>query len=323
MALIDIRLAHLRNVLLVADSRSYAAAARRAFRSQPALSHSIRQVEQKLGAPIFEPQSRTELTPFGERCLPILREAVARLEHALQDVRRLADASTGHQAIAILPSVAQQWLPWLLRDFRALYPGIELRVLAEDSGSVQRLVAEAAVDLGISSQPSADSKLIFEPLMRDQFGLLCRKDHPYASLASVAWARLEGEPLLGSTMHRQLDGSPVARLLAAPRVYVSNLPTLVALVRAGIGVQPLPAMAYPKPQPDLAFVPLIRPVETRQIGSLLLAGRSLLPASAALIGLIKAGLRQNGRAQGDTTACRSGAGSPGKLRPARARLPPR
>ena len=60
----DLSITHYRHFLLVAELRSFRAAAARAFRSQPALSLSIREMEQRLGQPLFERGNRNTLTRF-------------------------------------------------------------------------------------------------------------------------------------------------------------------------------------------------------------------------------------------------------------------
>ncbi|GAA4339310.1 LysR family transcriptional regulator [Pigmentiphaga soli] len=285
-ALIDMRLSQLRQFLLVVETKSYQVAARQSYRSQPALSQAIHQLEQRLGAPLFEKGSRATLTPFGERCLPLIREAVAHMERSLASMLNMADVSGGRLALAILPSIAQEWLPWLLTEFNARHPGVEVRVLADDSVNVQRLVAEGEVDFAISSTPSPDPRLVFRPLVRDQYGLLCRIDHRHAGARSLRWERLGGERIIGSMMQRFLDDSPVGALLGRPGVYVSNLPTLVALVKNRVGVVPLPALAFPSAEQELAFVPLVGPVMKRTIGIVSVKGRSLLPSAQAMVDLL-------------------------------------
>jgi DNA-binding transcriptional LysR family regulator len=288
---IDVRLSQLRQLLLVDETRSYLAAARQAYRSQPALSQAVHQLESRLGAAIFEKGSRATLTPFGERCLPILREALSHMESSLATVMNIAAAAGGSLSFAILPSVAQEWLPWLLGEFNGRHPNVKVRVLAHDSLNVERLVAEGQVDFGISSSPADLTKLAFRPLVRDQFGLLCRNDHEYARARTLRWDKLQGEPILGSMMHRILQGTEVAPLLSDPAVYVSNLPTLVSLVRNRVGVVPMPALAFPVSEPGLAFVPLVAPVQSRTIGILSLHNRSLFPAAQAMVDLLLKGLR--------------------------------
>ncbi|MGZ5153410.1 MAG: LysR family transcriptional regulator, partial [Burkholderiales bacterium] len=104
--MLDVRLAQLRHFLLIVETKSFRVAAKRAFRSQPALSQSIRQLEARLGQPLFEDGSRTTLTPFGESCLPVIRELVAHIDRATQSMLHVAEVSGGRLSIAIVPSVA-------------------------------------------------------------------------------------------------------------------------------------------------------------------------------------------------------------------------
>ena len=293
--MLDLRLSQLRHFLLVVETKNFKTAAKRAFRSQPALSQSIRQLESRLGQPLFEKGSRTTLTPFGESCLPLIHELVAHIERSTRSMLHVAQLTGGRVAIAILPSVATQWLPSLLRTFTERHPGVEVNVLAEDSRNVHRLVAEGEVDFGVSSLHRADPNIDFTPLLEDRFGLLCRLDHPLAlSRKPLAWEALRGHPILGNVMHRLLEDTPAWEFVARPRIRVSNLPTLLALVEEGLGVTAVPALACPRNTRGFAFLPLVRPIKTRTIGVMGLAGRSLLPAARAMVDLMKAHLKEDG-----------------------------
>jgi DNA-binding transcriptional LysR family regulator len=292
MNMIDIRLSQLRQFLLVVEAKSYLSASRLAYRSQPALSQAIHQLESRLGAPLFEKGSRAVLTPFGERCLPMIREAVAHMESSLSTMLDMASLSGGRLSLAILPSIAQEWLPWLLTEFNNRFPHVELNVLADDSRNVQRLVTEGEVDFGISSTPIEDTKLSFRPLLEDYFGLLCRVDHPHAGSRSLRWNKLAGERILGSVMHRVLEDTQAGPLLPHRGIYVSNLPTLVSLVKNRVGVVPIPALAFPVSEPELTFVPLAAPVTKRVIGILSLKQRTLFPPAQAMVDLLLERLRR-------------------------------
>ena len=287
--MLDLRLVQLRHFLLVVETKNFRTAARRAFKSQPALSQSIRKLERSLGRPLFEKSSRTTLTPFGNICLPLIREMAAHIERATGSMLHVAQITGGSVTLAILPSIATWWLPSILSAFVGRHPGVEVKVLAEDSSTVHRLVAEGEVDFGVSSLNEPDPGIDFQPLIQDRFGLLCRSDHPLArSARSLAWESLRDQPVLGNVMHRLLADTPVSQWVAHPRIHVTNLPTLLALVEAGLGVTPIPALACPPQNRGLAFIPLVRPVRTRTIGIMSLAGRSLLPAAQALAELLRA-----------------------------------
>jgi len=292
--MLDLRLSQLRHFLLIVETKSFGTASKRAFRSQPALSQSIRQLESRLGQPLFEKRSRTTLTPFGESCLPLIREMVAHIERSTTSMLHVAQRSGGRVAIAILPSVATQWLPSLLKAFVHAHPGVEVNVLAEDSRNVHRLVARGEVDFGVSSLHEPDPNIQFTPLIEDRFGVLCRCDHPLAaSRRPLPWDALRGQSILGNVMHRQLAETRAWDFVAAPHIHVTNLPTLLALVENGLGVTPIPALACPREARGLAFIPLVRPTRARTIGIMALAGRSLLPAADAMVTLMKVHLKEN------------------------------
>ncbi len=294
--MLDLRLSQLRHFLLIVETKSFRAASKRAFRSQPALSQSIRQLESRLGQPLFEKRSRTTLTPFGESCLPLIREMVAHIERSTTSMLHVAQRTGGRVAIAILPSVATRWLPSLLDAFVRAHPGVEVKVLAEASGNVQRLVAQGEVDFGVSSLHEPDLNLQFTPLIEDRFGLLCRSDHPLAaSRRPLSWDALRGHTIIGNVMHRQLADTRAWDFVATARIHVTNLPTLLALVQNGLGITPIPALACPREARGLAFIPLVRPTHARTIGVMALAGRSLLPGADAMIALMKAHLREDER----------------------------
>lgn len=281
--MIDLRLSQLRQFLLLVETKKYKSAAELSYRSQPALSHAIRELEQRLGAPLFEQNSRATLTPFGESCLPLIRESLLYMDRSIATMRQLASVSTGSIAFAVLPATARIWMPSLVGEFRTQYPDVDIRVRAATSPDIQRLVATGDMDFGITSGPTDDPKLVFEPLVHDRFGLVCRSDHHCADSASVRWDRLVNERMIGSDMNQMLEVSLTMSRLPRPTLHVSNLPTLVGLIKGQLGVALMPALDFPMDEPDLTFVPLVQPVAKRTIGIVRIKDRSLSPSASAMI----------------------------------------
>ncbi|HYC46645.1 MAG TPA: LysR substrate-binding domain-containing protein [Burkholderiales bacterium] len=288
----DLRLTHFRHFILVAETKSYRTAAKRAFRSQPALSQSIRQLETRLGHKLFEQRSRTTLTPFGAMCLPLVREILAHTDHALSAMQQVAQVTGGRMTVGLMPSVGTHLLPSLLPAFIKQHPAVQLKIYIEDSHRLRELVADGEIDVAVSSLQKADSRLEFTPLLQDRFGLLCRTDHPLAKRTrGIEWRHLKGQTILGHFAHDLLIDEPVWRYVSNPQIQLSNLPTLYSLVEHGLGITATPALAAPTSSPNLTFVPLVKPVEHRTIGILSAAGRSLLPAAESFVRLVRAQLQ--------------------------------
>ena len=257
------------------------------YRSQPALSQSIRQLEAQLGQKLFESHNRTQLTPFGEFCLPVISELVAHIERASASMLHLGRGEGGILRIAILPSIAGKLLSPLLKSYININPKVNIQILAEDSKAVHHLVASGEVDFGISSLYESDKTLSCSPLLEDRFGILCRSDHPLSKASqSLKWELIEKYTIIGNVMNRQLMDTTLFRYVKNQSIEVSNLPTLLKLIRDGFGISIIPALACPDVMTDLTFIPLKDPVHSRKISLLTKVGRSLSPPSLSIVGLM-------------------------------------
>ncbi len=97
--------------------------------SAGAVASLVRQLEDDLGAALFQRQARgIRLTPLGARALPAFVSAFDELAHAVRGLRR--DAVPGRVHIAALPALAQLWIVPRLPAVRALHPGIDISVTA-------------------------------------------------------------------------------------------------------------------------------------------------------------------------------------------------
>ena len=279
----DVKLQQLRYFVLVAELKSYHAAAERAARTQPAISLAMRELEHRLGEPLFERGNKTELTPFGRHCYPLAKGLLEHYGRAVEQMAQQADKRVGRVAIACVPSFASELLPRILDRFAARYPQIQLEVADDTAYNVQRRVLDQAVDFGVGSMWDLDPNLDFEPLLQDQMGLVCRRDHPLALMdRELQWTDLEGHTLITNGTVRLLDGTHAQHVMAKAHFSVSNIISLLAMLRAGIGVTALPQLALSADHPDLVFVPLSSPRVERRIGLLTRRRQSLSPAARAL-----------------------------------------
>lgn len=289
----DVKLQQLRYFVLVADLKSYHAAAEMASRTQPAISLSIRELEHKLGETLFERGNKAELTPFGRQCYP---QAKALLDHYTRVVDQMsmaAERRSGHVAVACVPSFASQLLPGILQDFVAAHPDIAISVEDEPAEQVHQRVLHRNVDFGVGSLWHSDANLSFEPLLKDPMGVVCRRDHGLAQREGpLQWTDLRDEVLITNGTVRLLNGTPARDIMARARLSVSNVVSLRALVRAGIGITTLPRLAVDDDDPHLCFVPLEQPRVQREIGLLAPRRYSLSPAAQSLHDAILAHARE-------------------------------
>ncbi|ALM83515.1 LysR family transcriptional regulator [Bordetella sp. N] len=287
MSLPDISPVQLRYFLLVVDTGSFQAAAAKACRSQPALSLAIRQLEARLGQPLLEQGNRSTLTPYGQYCVPLMRDLLARHDSTLDALERHARSETGTLSLGTITAFATNWLPELVSRYREQYPNVALRLLDDNSINITRMVLAGEVDFGVTAGTSADKGLTFEPLITDAFGLVCRHDHALARKKSLRWEQLEGLTLIGTTAHGGLTDRECAEPVRRCALYASNMISLLSMIERGVGVTVLAKYGLPPWMDQLVFVPLTEPRVERTLGMLCRADRSLSPAAAAMHGLMK------------------------------------
>ena len=283
----ELKSTQLRHFVNVANSRSFKEAARRSFRLQPAISLAVKTLENQIGARLFENGKRVTLTGLGVSILPMLEEFLEHHDRLARSIAQSAKGQTGDISIAANPSVASRWLPDIIREYAEKYPDVGVFATDDNSEKVWGLVASGRVDLGIANRTHPSAEIDFTPILTDNFGVVCRRDHKFNKRAgALEWSQLRDVPMIGNMTHGLLEGSPVYSYVAKPHIFMSTLTTLLANVEGGVGVTVLPQMAAPDANPNLIFKKLRAPQMQRTIGILVRRGRTLPPQAKAMFDLI-------------------------------------
>jgi LysR family carnitine catabolism transcriptional activator len=279
----------LRAFVAVAQTLSFAQAGERLHLSQPALSLSIKALEDSLGGPLLVRSTRNvSLTPEGEILLGLARQLLADWDNTEELMRQHFTLQLGKVSIAAMPSFAGNLLPHGLRRFKDLHPKVNVAVHDVVNEQVLEMVRQRRVELGIGFEPAATPSLVFQPLFTDRFVAVVPKGSSLAQRASVTWARLLEEDFI--TLQRP---SAVRLLLEADlqaqhgRLAVAfeshQLSTVGRMVACGLGVSAVPALCTGQMHEAGAHcLPLEEPRIERRIGLMRLADHRLSSAAQAL-----------------------------------------
>lgn len=262
-----LRLEALRAFVEVADHGNIKDAAERLFRTPSALSMTLKQIEDRLGCPLFESDRKSSLTEMGrflyDQSVVLLRDH----DRAMERIEAQSKARSGRLRIASVPSVATMLLPAFLQDFVATRPDLDIDLVDTDSTDVRRLVETGQVDLGIAGLAGNLPGIVTRPLFRDPFLLVCRSDSALAAPPRVLdWADLEGVALIANEAARTLASDRFQNLMTQARFSVRNVASLLAMVQSGMGVTLLPALATVNLPPTLAARALCDPACLRTVG---------------------------------------------------------
>ncbi|WP_395702784.1 LysR family transcriptional regulator [Aquabacterium sp.] len=276
----------LRAFLALAGQRHFTRAAADCHLSQPAFSALIRQLEQMLGLKLFDRSTRhVALTAEGQEFELAARRVLEEVDVAFASLRDRAAARRGRVAIALLPSLAADWLPAVLAGFRARHPGIELQVADVLSEPCIERVRGAQADFALAAVRADTPELRADAFCRDDFHLVCPADHPLARRRALKPADLRGQPfvhLSRTSSVRQYIEAALHPDVPPAVLEVDQLATVAGLVRAGLGISLVPALAlYAFRSPQLALRRLNWPGLQRQIYLVRRRDRSLSVAAQA------------------------------------------
>ncbi len=288
----------LQTFLSIAERGSFQRAAAHLNLSQTALSHRMRKFEADLGVKLLARTTRqVTLSPAGLELLPKARRILDEIETSFEALRQGGRHRQERIAIGCLPTIANHYLPRILREFGARFPDMAVKVYDNSATEIADLVQSGAAEFGITIVSANRVDLDIKPLLKEPFILVCPASHVFARQKSVNWSELEGIPLVRispQTGNRALidDALGSRRDALRWRYEVQHVTTAVSMVMAGLGLTVVPRLAIDTARtPDVAAIPLRNPGIVRTLGILSKRGTSLSAPAEILAGLISARLK--------------------------------
>jgi DNA-binding transcriptional LysR family regulator len=278
----------LRCFATVARSGNLADAADKLGRTPSAVSMMLKQLEDHLGARLFETERKNRLTALGLFTLDEASRELDHFERAVAAIENYARAKSGFVRIAVVPSVAETILPHVVPKFLDGHPDVHVDIRDMDSAAVLREIERERVDLGIATGPGTNSEIECEELFSDAFGIVCRADHPLAdSSAPLVWNDLNAWPFLANGLCAQISDGDLQRVIGTSKLMVHNTTSLLALVRAGVGVTVLPRVVVDRVESEISFLPVADRMARRRIDILRRTHTRLSPAAYEFESMIR------------------------------------
>lgn len=268
----------------VAEEGTLGRAAETLGRTPSALSMTLAQIEEDVGAPLFETERKSRLTPLGRVVLEEAIRATDTFDRGIAAIRRHAQSGAGTVRIAAVPSAAATFLPRAIAAYRAAHPGVRLEISDVDSLSVRNRLQFDEADLGIVSAAGTETGGGVE-ILRDALGIVCQAEGPVcraATLRGPAWDQLALEPFIANPLATLVPHPAVAAATEAATVFARNTTTMLSLVAAGAGTTILPAGVAAEARAGLRFLEPGSPRATRRLLLLRTAKSRLNPAAEAL-----------------------------------------
>jgi LysR family carnitine catabolism transcriptional activator len=284
---IDLRL--LRTFLQIVEAGGFTAAARITGSSQPALSRTIRSLEEELGQRVFDRDTRNlALTAVGEELVSVSQRLLGEFDHSLGRLANLAEGKRGSVTVAAIPTLAATLVPNAIASFIETH--VDVNILIKDglTQDIIESVEEGTADIGLTIKPGEKKELSFRPLLSDNFVAVSHKKLGQKA-RELKWADLQHWPFIAfaptSSIRMMTDAAFLqAGVVIEPRYQCNELTTLGGLLAAGLGITALPELAISHlPRAKCNVTPLRAPVMTRSLGVLYSSRRALSPPARAFL----------------------------------------
>lgn len=245
---------------------------------QPALTASIRRLEQEIGAELFERSTRSvSLTPSGQAAFQEIQIALMHVERAKQQALATKSGAAGQISVGFVGSASFALLPAGVRSFRTIYPDVQLSLIESTGTRIISLIKSGEIDVGLVRTPVQLSKgMQLIPLQSQQFVAVVPLDSPWGSRytsTSISLSKLSDAPFINFSQKE----SPLlhAAVINACREsgFVPNIvqeaiqvQTIVTLVESGLGVGLVPSVSSSHQPANARFLRISKPTPSCETG---------------------------------------------------------
>jgi LysR family transcriptional regulator for metE and metH len=250
-----LELKHLKTLRALRDGGSLVEAARRLHLTQSALSHQLKDLEDRLGVSLFIRKTKPiRFTRAGEHILELCDDVLPKFEQTARDIKKLSSGESGRLHMAIECHSCFDWLMPAINSFRDQWPEVEIDLMASFHFEPLPALARGDLDLVVTADPVDIKGIYYQPLFRYQAVLAIANQHEFTQLKCIEPEHLREQTLIHYPVERKrLDIftqflEPQGIEPSATRQADLTL-MIVQLVASGRGVACLPNWAL---QPYLA-----------------------------------------------------------------------
>jgi LysR family transcriptional regulator, low CO2-responsive transcriptional regulator len=187
----------LHTFLEIVRLKSFSKAAQTCYRTQPAISAQIRQLEQELKTALFERfGSRISLTTAGRLFAGYAEQILDLRRRAQDEINELERVPRGELVIAANEATCIYVLPQVFSEYKKQFPGVQLQVDRSYGSRVVEAVMDNTADFGLTQLPIQEKRVQVVDIYKDEIRVIAPAKHSIAEKSSVTCYDLASYPLL-------------------------------------------------------------------------------------------------------------------------------
>jgi DNA-binding transcriptional LysR family regulator len=278
---------------MVGKSGTVSAAARALYVSQPAVTKSVKKLEDLTGCALFHRSSKgMRLTTEGRVLFEHVNSGLEHFQTGERILKKLKNRDQGQVKVGISTTLCKYFFIPHLEAFHSRFPGIHISIINRTSPETLRLLEQGHIDFGVISIPMEQTTFLFHELMtiQDIFVSGCRYPElkhplPLRELARYPLMTLEKKNVTRAYIDAFLSENNVS---IQPEIEVSSLEFLSEFTRIGLGIAAVIENFVQEElrQGQLFKIPVTTAIPPRKIGVVMPKNMSLSIAAETFIDAI-------------------------------------
>ncbi|MEX0334109.1 LysR family transcriptional regulator [Vibrio tubiashii] len=179
---------HLKHFVAVADHENFTHAAKALHIAQPALSISIKKLEQSLGVELFRREDRkVSLTDEGAVLYDHAKRVLQQLDDAQLAINELKGLEKGEVRLGAPSMMGSYFFPEVLMAFKSRYPNLKLTLVDAGTRSIRQMLLDGELDIGVINDENVPDDLETDHLLQSEMVAVVSKEHEFAQRESISF----------------------------------------------------------------------------------------------------------------------------------------
>ena len=255
----------LKYFVAVAEHKNITHAAKSLHIAQPALSVAIKKLETELELDLFRRHERKiSLTHEGETLFSHAKLILQQLDDASLAMKELRGLEKGEVRFGVPSIMGTYYFPEVLMAFKSRYPKLKLTMVEAGAQSIQKMLLDGEIDLGITQVRDLPDELDSDHLLRSQMMAVVSTDHEFSNKESLSYSEFFSQELVmfkqGYFHRARLDAICKQENLTANFSFETNLlAVILKIVKRDFAISALLELATEN-EPDIVSIPFSDPI---------------------------------------------------------------
>ena len=256
----------LRHFIAVADHGNFTQAAKSLHIAQPALSISIKKLEQTLELTLFRRgENQVTLTEEGKVLYEHAKRIGQQFEDAQLAMNELKGLEKGEVRLGAPSMMGSYFFPRVVMAFKSQFPNLKITLIDAGTASIREMLLNGELDIGVVNHDNVPEDLETDHLLASEMLAVVGKDHPFAKQKSLTFEQFFEQDLImfkSGYFHRDfIDQMRIKHDLDMSIAFETNLlPMILSIVKQEFAITALLSLVT-EYESDVVGIPFSEPVK--------------------------------------------------------------